>query len=376
MKRMGTTCLAVLALAGCDEESVLVVGAAPAAPEDVRASYYAGGVDLEWRLGAQWDGESFRVYAKRETDAAYAFVAEVTSCSAGWCAYRDLNVAPGVTYFYYVSAVSPRGGPESPSREVSVSVPRPEPPPAPTFVDAVALDGAVYISWDNAPADEEDFSLYAVYLDESDESVRLGDTDSPGFVDFLAENGTTYAYFVTSSDLHGHESRGSPAARATPRPDYAGEVVLAHRDAPDSSGFRFTTSDADQAVTGGADPSRHFRVDAREDGLWIEPAEGVGAHRSTRATTALACGPASDADCVSWDEAPARGYGASPIRAAAGFTAMFRVLGDDRQVRFGAVRVESTGIDQNGREFVVFDWAYQTQANNRSLDRRRGTGPT
>lgn len=373
--RTGTKWWAVLALAlgGCDEEGVRLLAGVPDAPQDLRGWYHAGGVELAWRLGARWDGEPFRVYGKRNTDAAYRFLAEVTSCTRGECAYRDLNVRPEVTYLYYVAAVSVHGT-ETASRDVEVRVPRPVAPPAPAYVDAVALDGAVFVSWDNKPATEDDFSLYAVYLDQAGESVLLGETDSPGFIDFLAENGTTYEYFVTSIDEDGHESDGSPAVAATPRPDYAGEVVHAHRDAAESSGFRFLTTDEDQAVTSGTDPARHFRVDAREGGLWIEPAPGVGVHGTTRATTALSCGPGADADCVSWTEAPATGYDERPLRVAAGFTMMFRVPGRGQEVRFGAVRVESSGVDQNGRAFVVFDWAFQTQTHNRSLDRLGGAG--
>jgi len=372
-RRCAVWTLALLALAGCEEERVRLVAGPPGAPEDLRGWYYAGAVELAWRLGAQWDGEAFRVYGKRSTDARYRFIAEVTSCAGGECAYRDLNVRPGATYLYHVAAVSSEGT-ETATRDVEVRVPQPVAPPPPAYVDAVALDGAVFVSWDNRPATEDDFSLYAVYLDQPGESVLLGETDSFGFVDFLAENGTTYAYFVTSIDEDGHESDGSPAAAATPRPDYAGEIVHAHRDSAQASGFRFMTNDKDQAVTSGTDSARHFRVDARDGGLWIEPAPGVGVHSTTRATTALSCGPAADADCVSWTEAPATGYAERPVRAAAGFTLMFRVQGGGREVRFGAVRVESLGVDQAGRAFVVFDWAFQTQTNNRNLDRRGGAG--
>jgi hypothetical protein len=53
---------------------------------------------------------------------------------------------------------------------------------------------------------------------------------------------------------------------------------------------------------------------------------------------------------------------------------MFRVSGDDGEVRFGSIRPSIMGFDQDGRELVVFDWAYQTQAGNPSLSPVRGTG--
>lgn len=360
-----------LALVGCDNEgAVLVLDGVPSAPRELEGSYYAGGVDLAWRLGPDWDGEVFRVYGKRDSDAEYYFIAEVTSCSDGRCVYRDLNVRPGAVYHYYVAAAFPGAGRERAGNAVEVQVPRPVAPPPPRRVHAVALDGAVYVEWDNLPASEEDFSFYAVYLDDANGDVRLGETDSPAFLDHLAENGRTYAYFVTSIDEHGHESGASSTAEATPRPDYAGEVLFARSDSAAASGFRFERTDTLQAVTDGADPSRHFRLEARAGGLWIELGEGVGVHSTTRATTALKCGPGSDGDCVSWEEAPASGYMENPVQVAEGTTLMFRVTSDGRQVRFGAVRVERAGRDQRGRQFMIFDWAYQTQINNRGLDKR------
>ncbi len=353
---------------------MLVQDGLPNAPRDLEGSYYAGGVDLSWRLGRGWDGEVFRVYGKRDSDAEYYFIAEVTSCAEGRCVYRDVNVRPGIAYHYYVAAAFAGSSRERAGESVEVHVPRPVAPPAPRHVEAVALDGAVYVQWDNAPASEEDFSLYAVYLDEADGSVLLGETDSPAFLDLLAENGKTYAYFVTSIDEHGHESRGSPAAEATPRPDYAGEVLFAMGDSAAASGFRFEASDTVQAVIDGADPSRHFRLEARAGELWIEPAQGVGVHSTVRATTALKCGPGSDGDCVSWEEAPAAGYANDPVRVAEGYTLMFRVSGRERSAWFGAVRVERVGEDRRGRQFMIFDWAYQTQAHNRGLDRRGEAG--
>jgi len=134
--KWGITVVAVLA-AGCDDDYWLVADP-PDAPRDLDGYYYAGAVDLSWRLGGGWDGEAFRVYGKRVSDPDYFFIAEVTSCTEGLCVYRDINVRAEVTYEYYVSAVSPDTGEETASDySVEVYVPRPVPPPVPDPVEAL-----------------------------------------------------------------------------------------------------------------------------------------------------------------------------------------------------------------------------------------------
>src|SRR5687767_4659013 len=85
---------ALVLMTGCESLQVDV----PGAPRDVTASYYAGAVTVSWELAPDWDGETFRIYAKRSTDAQYYLVAEVTSCAQGFCSYTDANVEPGRSY--------------------------------------------------------------------------------------------------------------------------------------------------------------------------------------------------------------------------------------------------------------------------------------
>lgn len=354
----------------CDEDADLVIvdGRAPSAPRSLEAFYYAEGVDLSWRLGAGWDGEAFRVYGKRVQDPDDFLIAEVTSCAAGRCQYRDTNVAAENSYEYYVAAVDPRSGAEAATRRVEVFVPRPVPPPAPRDVAAAALDGAVYLSWGDGPSEESDFAAYRVYSTTDEDDFFLGETDSPGFMDMLVENGRTYSYRVTSLDDQGHESGFSAQARATPRPDYAGEVVYAHRDSAAASGFRFRSADSVQAVLSGSDPARHFRLEADARGLWIIPGRRVEIHSESRWTSALKCGPGADSDCVSWESAPRTGYSSAPAAVETFHAYVFRVTDADGRRRYGVARIAATGADQDGRELIVFDWAFQTQADNPSLN--------
>ncbi len=371
--RMWSAVAAAAVLAGC-EGDYWIPGDPPDAPRDLEGYYYAGAVELSWRLSPGWNGEAFRVYGKRASDPEYFFIAEVTSCIDDVCVYHDINVRAEITYEYYVSAVNPDTGEETASNySVEVYVPRPVPPPVPDAVEAVALDNSAYVRWYDGASAEDDFAFYRVYVADEDSEYVVGETDSPGFLDFLAENGRTASYFVTSVDDLGHESEASEIASCTPRPDYTGEVMYSFQDVAASAGFRFQEADDLEAVMPGDSPDRHFRLESDPAGLWLVPGPGAGVHSEVRWTTALKCGVGSDPDCVSWERAPITGYSGRRMGLDPGFTYMFRVPGDDGDTRFGSVRASHAGLDQDGHRLIVFDWAYQTQAGNPSLSHAGGT---
>lgn len=370
MKRAWAGVGAIVALAllsGCDDDGGLGVEE-PSAPEALEVLYYAGAVTVSWQLPPDWDGETFRVYAKRSTDARYALVAQVTSCASGLCSYTDRNVQPGRSYDYYVAAVS-RSGVETASGDaVRVDVPAPVPPPVPTDVAVIALDDANYLRWGSGARSAGDFSFYRVYLRGANGGASLlGETDSEGFLDLLAQNGLTYSYYVTSVDDQGHESAGSALARGTPRPDYTGEWLYDHFDRPQASGFRFRASDRDDPVVSGTDPSRHFRLETDADGWWLVPGPNAEIYPQTWSTTALKCGVADDPDCVDVTRAPTTGYVRDDLELVPQDTYVLRVRGDDGQTRYGAIRVTLLGTDQAGLALMIFDWAYQLQPGSPEL---------
>jgi len=363
--------LAVAAAGGCRENrTVTSVGRVPDAPRALDGWYYDRAVYLAWDLGPDWDGEPFRVYGKRVSDTSWFQVAEVTNCTGGTCTYTDVNLATDVSYEYYVVAVDPSSGTESDRTGiVEVFVPEPVPPPAPGWTDALALDGTVYVQWDSSPTDEADFSFYRVYLVDPDggSDFLLGETDSPGFLDERAQNGSAYTYRVTSVDGQGHEGSVSPASTAIPRPDYHGEWLWAYQDRPADSGFRFRRSEDVDPLVDGDDLARHFRVEQDVDGWWLVPGPDAQLHQDAFATTALRCGPGSDASCVELSVAPATGYGTSALERLPQTTYVLRVVGDDGEVHYGAIRVELLGTDQAGDATVIFDWAYQLAPATRAL---------
>ncbi len=360
--------MAGVLLAGCDEVSTGGYGNAPAPPTNLEVWYYAEAVNLRWELHSQWDGEAFRVYGKRTTDADWFLVAEVSNCRGGVCSYTDVNIAPGRSYEYYVAAVDSRSGSETASDfAIEVHVPHPTPPPVPNAPDAIPLDGAIFLAWGTDSRDADDFAFYRVYIEGGDGSVfLLGETDSEGFLDLLVENGNTYGYFVTAVDDLGHESEGSVLAEGTPRPDYHGEFLFAWEDQPASSGFRFQESEEVNPVLPGDDPERHFRLEIDSDGWWLVPGPGVEVHAEAFATTALRCGPAADFDCTDLRMAPSGNYHTGDLGLVPGHSYVLRVPAGSANWRYGVIRVSHVGFAQDGA-IALFDWAFQLQPGNPAL---------
>lgn len=364
--------LSVSACGGSDE--VLVTGGAPDAPVALAASYYAGVVTVSWELGSNWNGEAFRVYARRSTDESYVLIAEVTSCSGGFCYYEDSNVVPEQTYLYEVAAVDPDTGIESPTDvEVEVFVPTPTPPPVPNDPFVIALDDANYLRWGTDSRDgASDFSFYRVYQDADGTSYLLGETDSEGFLDQRAANGSTYSYFVTAIDTDGHESAGSVSASGTPRPDYQYEWIYAYSDSLEASGFRFEEDQFTIPILSGDAPERHFRLESDGNQWFLVPGAGTTVWPTPIGTTALKCDVGADFDCmdVSVAPSPASSYVSQSMELFPEASYVLRVEGNDGLFHYGVVRVEFLGFSQ-GDIIMIFGWAYQLQAENPNL-----TGPS
>jgi len=360
---------AIILAAACTEGTILLPpeGGEPAPPRALEGSYYNRAVFLSWELGPGWNNESFRVYGKRVSDANYFLIAEVTSCAGGVCNYTDRNINPNVTYRYYVAAFDARSGLETASEyAVDVQVPNPVPPPVPGGVEAVALDGGVFIRWNDAARGAGDFSFYRLYVQGPEQDFILGETDSEGFLDLLVQNGLTYTYSVSSVDDQGHESQRSGGASATPRPDYTGEWIYAWEDQPASSGFRFMESDAENPIVSGTASNRHFRLEVDVDGWWLVPGPGAQIYPTGFATTQLRCGPGADAGCVELDRAPASGYVTHDVGLFPQTSYVIRYPSGGG-FRYGTIRVSMQAFDQDGNALMIFDWAHQLQVGNLNL---------
>lgn len=366
--------LSLFVAAACSDNVVYVDDSVPAAPRGLSASYYAGAVTVTWELSPSWNGEPFRVYSKRVSDSGWFFIAEVTSCIEEVCLYEDVNVLGGQIYEYYVAAVGPNGAESASNGIVEIGVPEFVAPPVPDGPFVVALDNANYLTWGGAARGAEDFSHYRVYLDDGTSAFLLGETDSEGFLDLLAANGSTYGYFVSAVDFDGHESLGSVIAEGTPRPDFSGEWIYDYFAVPGSAGFRFSEDEDIVPIVDGDDPLRHFRLETDVDGWWLVPGADAAVYPAGFQTSALKCGPGADAGCVDLTVAPPSGYVAQDINLVAQESYVLRVIGDDGQVHYGVIRVTLLGFDQNDDPIMIFDWAYQLQPGNLNLAPSRQLG--
>ena len=195
----------------------------------------------------------------------------------------------------------------------------------------------------------------------------LGETDSEGFLDELAENGFTISYFVSSLDDQGHESGGSLAASGTARPDYHNEWVWDFFDRPELSGFRFPEDEFTDPILSGSSVDRHFRLETDAGGWWLVPGPNTDIYPFGFETTSLKCGPGADSSCSSLDVAPTSGYTLFDVSVVPQTTYVMRVRGNDGATHYAVVRITLQGFDQNDDAIMIFDWAYQLQAGNPNL---------
>ena len=236
----------------------------------------------------------------------------------------------------------------------------------------VGLDNANYLRWGNASRASAEFSYYKIYLDDGSSSFLLGETDSEGFLDLRAANGGTYTYFISAVDLNGHESAGSLLTSGTPRPDFTGELLYDFADVPTSSGFRFSEDENVLPIVDGSDPLRHFRLESDVNGWWLAPGPNAALYPTGFATSELKCGVSADSGCVDLKVAPTSGYGVEDVQVITQQSYVLRVIGNDEKTRYGVIRVDLLGFDQNDNALMIFDWAYQLQANNPDLIQGRG----
>jgi hypothetical protein len=321
-------------------------------------------VQLTWELPRSYRNEPFRVYAG-QAGGSFGLIATVTSCKDGVCVYTDTNVSNGRSYDYYVATLDERGGTElGISQTLRMNVPQRPTVTVPGSIVATALDGAAYVQWAASGA-----VRYLVLSEaETGGAFLIGETDGTSFLDDRAENGTRYRYFIAGVDEVGHVSALTSAVEAIPRPDFFTDIVYATADAPEASGFRFVNSDTENPIRPGASPDAHWRVEASGGSLMIVPT-GTTAVTGGTFTTALTCGPGSEADCVDVGAAPGGSdFRNAPVLAESGNTYVMRVTGNDNRTHYAKIRVQGTSVNSAGRRLLIFDWAYQLKPDEPRLN--------
>lgn len=257
------------------------------------------------------------------------------------------------------------------------------PPDVPAELISTTLDEAVALTWtDNAytsdPANFQNYRVYATSYDFDNDLCGTtwgleGTTVAPEFVVGALTNGVSRCFAVTAVSLDGAESARSPVRPDTPRPDARNELIFARQVQDAGSGFRFWDDlDGDRQaqinelglVGLGSAGDIDFSVERDGSGsLYLTP---VRAGTGVELYSDLLVEDLTGIDFAPCFQAPGASdcqrYSSAPIRASPGSGYVFETDGGDGFLRYAAVRVTHVG-----RDFLIFDWALQTDPGNPEL---------
>jgi hypothetical protein len=364
--------LVALAVAGCDTNP-LFVSTLPAPANLAYQLEPSGDPNQPAGILLVWDDvtdpglASYRIYSRATTSSGWGLRGETTSNT-----FHD-NGVPHLQY--YVTAVDASGNEGDPSAAVTVDERLQLERPA--SLTSISLNGAIDLQWsDNAyTADPGRFKWYRIYSTGYDLDQGLcgstwfleGTTVAPEFLAAALDNGVPRCYGISAVSSEGYESLWSPLRQDTPRPDARNILVWAYQANQAQSGFRFwndinrdgLAQPAELGVV--ADGNRtdiDFWIyrDPQDSSLWIVP-EFTGTSVRTYGSSALA-------DLTSIDFAPDSGYTRNMIEAVPGYGYVFQII-EGQTVRYGALRVTHVG-----RDYLIFDWSFQTDPGNPELQLR------
>ena len=242
---------------------------------------------------------------------------------------------------------------------------------APNALTSVSLNGAIQLSWDaNSRLGRPDlFEHYNVYSTSYDLDHNLcddrnwaleGTSVSEDFVVSGLSNGVPLCFDVSAVTVNGRESEWAAPRYDTPRYDARNVLIDAAQSQLSTSGFRFQFSSSSLLgqVVSGDRSDIDFRVDRHNDGsIWLTTI------RNGTSVVLYSQDPVEDLTSI--DVAPLDGYFTGSIEAVTGYAYVFQTELSDG-LHFGAVRVTHVGAD-----YVILDWAYQTDFGNPELRRVR-----
>jgi hypothetical protein len=364
---------AVLTLAACDSTTEVIApppgGILPPAAlyyqvEPIGTGTAPSGLLLSWPDDGNPNLAVWHVYSRGSTTEAFGLRGSTTSNT-----YHD-NGPPDLQY--YVTAEDLGGFESVPSPTITIDERLALPAPAGLF--SISLDGAIALDWvDNAhDASPARFVAYRIYSAAYDIDANLCDVDwflegttvAPEFIAGALPNGQPRCFAVTAVSVEGYESLWSPIRADTPRPDARNIVLYAREVGLAQSGFRFWKDlNFDQFVQpselglvgSGNAPDIDFVVERNGlGGLQFRPVRagtGVEFYGNT---------PVGDLTDIDW--APDQVYSPLPIDALVGWGYVFEMSGGDAFARYGSLRVTHVGQD-----FLILDWAYQTDPGNPEL---------
>jgi hypothetical protein len=324
------------------------------------------GILLVWDDVGDADLSSYRIYSRGSTSGSFVFRGETTSNT-----FHD-NGVPHLQY--YVTAVNLDGGESNASNVITVDERLQL--DAPTTLFSISLNRAIHLEWaDNAyEADPARFKWYRIYSTSYDLDTGLcgaswlleGTTVAPEFLAGAMTNGVPRCFGVSAVSVEGYESLWSPLRQDTPRPDARNTLVFALQQNATQAGFRFwndANSDGQGQsselglIESGNAADIDFRVTrGAGDTLWIEPV-----FSGTRLQVY-----GQVADLTSIDFAPETGYSRNMVQAVPTYGYVFEIV-EGTTLRYGALRVTHVS-----RDYVIFDWSFQTDVGNPELTPRGG----
>lgn len=247
------------------------------------------------------------------------------------------------------------------------------PPDVPEFLFSTTLDGAVALNWDDnaytsGPGNFEHYRVFSSSLvgtNGCSNSWRLeGTTVAPEFLVGALTNGVSRCFAVSAVSIDGAESGLSGARADTPRPDSRNLLLFARQVQDAGSGFRFWDDLNGDGLTQGPEVGLVRPGSAADIDFSVER-DGTGALFLTPVRAGTGVELYSDLpveDLTSIDVAANGTYRTSPIEASPGFGYVFEMEAGDQFLRYGSLRV--THVGQN---FLILDWAFQTDPGNPEL---------
>ena len=367
--------LLVLAAVACRSELVAPDGA-PSTPANLAYELEPSG-DPNRPLGILliWDDvtdanlANYRVYSRASSSDAFGLRGETTSNT-----FHD-NGVPHLQYL--VTAVDINGVESGFSNAITVDerlqlV-------APSWLSSISLNGAIHLEWDDSSyaSAPTRFKWYRIYSTDYNLDTGLCDTNwllegttvAPEFLASAMTNGVPRCFGISAVSREGYESLWSPLHQDTPRPDARNTLAFAIDANGAQSGFRFwqdangdgraQTSELGQIVDGHrSDVDFWVYRDPTDSTLWLVPGF-TGTSMQLYRTSPIA-------DLTSIDFAPASGYSRNMIQAVPGYGYVFQIIEGSR-LHYGALRMTHVG-----RDYVIFDWSFQTDVGNPELQVRAG----
>ena len=366
----GLLAAALIATWGCTDD---IIGVSfPAAPTGL---YYVlepsgdpaapSGIVLRWNAVNDPDLDGYNIYSRGSANGSWGLRGTTTSTS-----FHD----EGVPHLqYYVTAVNVDGGESDPSDYVEVDERLRL--PAPQSLISISLDGAIHLEWaDNAYLSAPNgFDYYRLYSSAYDLDLNLcgsdwvleGTTVSTSFLVDGITNGRPRCFAVSAISIEGFESLWSRLRSDTPRPD--GHNVILYTAAADAaqSGFRFFRDLNNDGLAARTELGLVGAASSGTNDLVLTVVSDTLYLTAQRANTDFRIyGTSAIASLTDIDIAPPSGYARAQVSAVPLWGYVFRMDEGGSFYQYGAIRVSAVGTN-----YVIFDWAYQTDPGNPELVR-------